>query len=71
MEWISANIANIIVLLVVAVVILLALRGLVRAKQAGCKTECIGCSVAHICSRNPKNGKNPLVEAYHQAYPKK
>ena len=71
MEWLSANIANIIVLAGVIVIILLALRGLVRAKQAGCKTECIGCSVAHICSRNPKNAENPIVEAYHRTYPKK
>ena len=70
MEWISANIANIIVFSVVMVIIILALRGIIQAKKAGCNGQCIGCSVAHLCHSNSKNDENPIVKAYHQTYKK-
>ena len=69
-KWLILNIANIIVLAIIATGIALAIKSLIKAKKAGCKGECIGCSAAYLCNRDLNNNKNPIVEAYYQAHPK-
>ena len=60
--WLSANIINIILILAVALVVFLIVRGMIRDKKAGksscggncasCGGSCSGCSMSASCHGN-------------------
>lgn len=49
MAWLSANLANIVVIAVLALVVGLVIRGMIRDKKAG-RSSCGGCASCGACS---------------------
>lgn len=53
LAWLAANLINIVLILVVAAVIGLILRGMIRDRKAGrspCGGSCADCGACHGCS---------------------
>ena len=66
--WLTANMINIILIAVIAAVVLLLIRGMIRDKKAGktsCGGNCADCGACSACGKcqaelryNQKNGAN-------------
>ncbi|MBP5262103.1 MAG: FeoB-associated Cys-rich membrane protein [Clostridiales bacterium] len=57
-DWLAANAANIIILLIVGVLIFLAVRSMVKDKKAGkssCGCSCANCAMAGKCHPQKKH----------------
>ena len=58
MDWLSSNLANIIVIAVVALAVFIAVRSLVKDKKAGkssCGCNCSNCALAGKCHQIQEN----------------
>ncbi len=60
LEWIASNLGTIIVLLILAVVIGMAIRSLVKQKKSsaacGCGCGCAGCAMEGVCHTSSESG---------------
>ncbi|MBR1797058.1 MAG: FeoB-associated Cys-rich membrane protein [Clostridiales bacterium] len=57
LDWLQANTGNIIILLILAVVVALVIRSMIKDKKSGkgsCGCNCGSCAMAGSCHSEPK-----------------
>ena len=57
LDWLAANIANIVIIAVIVAAVVLAIRSIVRSRRAGrssCGCDCSSCGMAARCHSDSK-----------------